>query len=296
MWVPLAARHVCYQCGSHIPGMADKDNCRMCSDAFCNSCLNQKQTLPVTYGYTTPQPVCKMCSLLINTFPTFASRLHTGQGGMLLPPKCAVIVTFHELPYNPDAALDGSLGDGKKGGLFSLFKRDSAVAAASAAKAAGADPPSSYCRHLPDAQSCSVRPDNAVLITAVGWRPMNPDTTIVIGSVSLAIKDIHKICLGDDKVSGKAVNDGRITITLRSRKICQLVVGSVSSESQRSTRITNTGDMEGDEISQRFVEFTTDPAAAAVLVASLSSLVKACRAHFAFGRASLALHKDMCPM
>lgn len=288
MWVPLAARHVCYQCGAHTPEMEDKDNCRMCSDAFCNNCLNQKQSLPAKYGYSTPQPVCKMCSLLLNTFPTFASRLHTGQGGVLLPPKYAAIVTHHDLPYHPDAAMtEGSPTDKKGGGLFSRFKKDTPPATTKNGTDKFPDAPSSYSRQQPDNQSFSVKPDNAVLINCVGWRPMNPDTTIVIGKISLALKDIARISLGDAKGSGKAVNDGRITLTLRNGGLCQLVVGMVTSEA-------SSNGVEGDE--PHYVEFTTDPTEAAVLVANLTALVKACRTHFAFGRASLALHKDMCPV
>eukprot|EP00758_Cryptobia_borreli_P002919 Tbor_TRINITY_DN3390_c0_g1::TRINITY_DN3390_c0_g1_i1::g.23505::m.23505 len=355
-WVPIQARCVCYQCGSHLPNDDSKDNCRLCFDVFCLSCLQEKTSLPSSYGYHVPQEVCKMCALLLKIFPTFTSKLHTGMGGMLIPPGIGAIVTACHLPFYPGACRgsshvtssssrnkvsnemrndnnmlesSGSAKDKRSSGRFSIFNRlrgkdkEKAVEIIDGGTSPECDPPISYITkpieeifgnrlnnsanedlngNVGDRSSMatpeSLTTENTVELFMTGWRPMNPSTRIQVGdSISILIQDILRVSCGSGRTKGKSVSDGRVSIYLRNGGYVQLVIGVVtSSRDNDDIKIKLKCDSDEEDSSvYRCVEFVTDPNEASRLVDNIDKLTKECKLHFAFGRASIALHKDMCP-
>ena len=68
--------------------------------------------------------------------------------------------------------------------------------------------------------------------------------------------------------------------------------GGLSSSGRRGSWLPGSG-KKHDGVTT--VDFTTDPKESAQLADHLVGLVKECREHFAFGRASLALHRDLVP-
>ena len=223
LWVPLFARQVCYCCGVGVADMESKDNCRLCFDVFCLNCFGTKMALPAHYGYTDPQPVCKTCALLLGSFPTFCSKIHNRQGGSLLPPRCAVMVLYCDIPSDQinQAGENESSSEGFFAGLLNKFRRkpdqqqqqaqlrqsmrvaaDDRVAMRRST-VAGATPPaprndtcqSSYCR-MPDNRTFGLRADDTMDVSMIGWRPLNPATAITIGSnIHICIKDVYRVSL-----------------------------------------------------------------------------------------------------
>ena len=439
-WVPLAARRVCYSCGTFLEKDQDKDNCRLCYDVFCTNCLREKMALPPFYGYNDKQPVCRVCVLLLRTFPTFGSRLHRGQGGMLLPPRVAVVVTSCDLPYLSAEDLGGARAgsmptpksDAPKSWFGRLIRRLRSDKPAAPKKGGGSsnsatrstqslpDLPSSYTR-VPTKELLNPSGQRAVLMSLVGWRPMNPDTILCVGPISICVRDILKIYSGS-VVSGTAGNgstavgssssltpppssngtsagrrlsamfgsksnggaapgvagggsgrnvgavsapfsDGRITFVLQGGFSISLLVGITTfdrdaspvvvrkksssnldsrpgSPSPRTKDDDEDSEYEADDpycemfadkgilidsgmadsgsgrrgsfgggrrgswlpgsSARRLegvttVDFMTDPKEASQLAENLVKVVRECRGHFAFGRASMALHKDLVP-
>lgn len=236
LWVPLAARCVCYACGVHLPETRMKDNCRLCFDVFCVKCLGTKRLMPTHYGYTEPQSVCVSCNLLLTSFVTFASQMHKRGAGIILPPRQAVIVSACNIPVkqrlpgseSPGGAAASPQGasDGEPEGFFARFKkrfssqkggsveessaigsgsRNGLSAPASSSSLASTHssltpPVTSHCNIPPSAlTSRGMKIRDAGWLFMVGWRPLNPDTSIVFGSqgeVYLRLRDVTRVTLG----------------------------------------------------------------------------------------------------
>jgi hypothetical protein len=214
MWVPPAARAVCYSCGMKFTNPSEKNNCHLCFDVFCTRCIQSKRLLPVHYGYTDPQPVCNTCNLLLTSFVRFAAHVHRRGAGILLPPREAVIIASCNLPSTCLQGNDNVVALPSKQqeeGFFSrLFRRSRSEETSSARESSdklptstSTSPPpviSSFC-NIPQSVlgSRGVQVRDASSMFMVGWRPLNISTAIVVGpngDVHLFLKDIIRVSVG----------------------------------------------------------------------------------------------------
>lgn len=307
LWVPEIARKVCYHCGVAFQDEGEKNHCRMCFDIFCSSCWGHKVTLSPDYGYTEPQPVCVTCELLITSFPMFAAALHHNQGGQLLPRGQAVMVVG---------------GSGPPAGTTpqpSLISRLSQWVSRS-------DEPSGT-----PTLSSTIKAKKASPIFLMGWRPLNPSTALRIGrDLFINLGDVRHVDHTNERVvivrhdlSSVHLLVGQVTtrepkkekkpsktkqprasteITAEKKRVSN---GSQQRASSGSGNTANEpGPTEEDETEPEEIEpalplevdeFIFDSTAGFQLASSLSQLVKHARLHFAFGKASMALHPDLCP-
>lgn len=223
LWVPLAARCVCYACGVHFTSPAEKNHCRLCFDVFCHKCLVAKRLLPSHYGYTEPQTVCSSCNLLLTVFVVFASQIHRRGAGLVLPPRQAVIITGTNLPTPGGVASTSNSSTAETGFFRGLLRRLSSKSEAppppsdEKSNTSSSSSYSSFCT-APSASMCnrSLRASHAGWLYMVGWRPLNPNTALVVGSASsstqvhISLKDIVQVSFGAASlppVSGSTVAD-----------------------------------------------------------------------------------------
>lgn len=243
MWVPQAARAVCYSCGTKFSGPAEKTNCYLCFDVFCHRCMLTKRLLPVHYGYTDPQPVCNTCNLLLTSFVRFAAQVHKRGAGILLPPREAVIIASCNLPKSVQVGVGGAHGSNvtlplsdETGGWFSRFVRrvrgeeapsleasgssstaDRRAACPHATTDASDAPQIASCCNIPPSELASrgVQVRDACSLFMVGWRPLNVSTAIVVGhdsEVRLFLKDIVRVSVGNS-LSGQQNPNKRASVS-----------------------------------------------------------------------------------
>jgi hypothetical protein len=332
----------------------EKDNCRLCYDVFCPACFSEKRIVP---GHDDPQIVCCTCNLLLTTFPTFAIKIQSGYGGSLLPPGCAAIVVYSDISSRPTANVDvmalpgrsSQPDDDEEGGIFSNFfgktkkskenpssprqtmspLQSTAMAESKALRQSVAV--HSFSRMPSETKETALRSEDAVPISMVGWRPINPSTSIRIGDkLFICLDDIQNVhtqvpdtgalpgsgnspslhpaasphmaqarqrlamSIMRHKALGKTVvGDGRVVIELRNGECCHVLIGTARYE--RDSEGAGGGSDQPSASVGKLVDFTSDPETASQFAKGLKSVVKHCRGHFAFSSASMALHADMCP-
>jgi hypothetical protein len=295
-WVPAVARPVCYRCGRKLSDDANKHNCRMCYDVFCSSCWGQEIELPPDYNYTTAQPVCVTCSLLTATFPTFTTLMHEGGGGqLLLPVHRAFVVSETVSSYKPGftgssdnaGAAPGADAAGN-GGVMNRISRFFSSAEPGEGSGAANAPPG---KERPFSQAALVP------IVLVAFRPLNPDTRLVLGEgLSVPLRCVRGAVHKGDRVVLSVVMDygpssGRVL------RFIEVIIGVSQQDGLHGADAeeppvhhkkggSGAGAFDGDDC------FTVDTRAAEGFAQAMRQLVQHCNSHFAFGRSSMALHQD----
>uniref|UniRef100_A0A7S1LW66 FYVE-type domain-containing protein n=1 Tax=Neobodo designis TaxID=312471 RepID=A0A7S1LW66_NEODS len=171
--VPGVARHACYACGRQLLGEDEKRHCHMCYDVFCKACTTAKCVL-AEYHYPSdrPQSVCGVCHSLLANFPMLLSRIDDDAGGQLLLPQQRVWVTDAVLKDDDGEAAEHITRDAR--GRLAIVSPASGVPAAQMAAALNASAKSKQQLQL----------EHGLELYLVAFRPVNPETTIAIGTAA----------------------------------------------------------------------------------------------------------------
>lgn len=222
-WVPKVARALCYCCGRRFGNDSEKRNCRVCYDIFCGACLRYEIELPPAYQYDGIQPVCESCKLLSSLFTNFLPSEPTNGAGSLLPPNFAAVVTA-EAPV-----VSSTLGSKLENFFFGKKK--------SAGK-------------FGDSEQLHLG----------AFRPLNPDTKIVVGSRFFALSDVRDCSV---------VVGATVRLLLADDHFVEFAIGCGKDEEDA---------------------FGADPIAAAEFATAVRTLLKHCARHFSFSRSAMAIY------